>query len=91
MMIKRTNKYRGKLVALAMVAACALPVAAQTTQPGSTTGAAGSRTSTMTTDRDNDNNWGWIGLLGLAGLAGLMRKKDTHDVDHRTTATGAVR
>jgi hypothetical protein len=26
-------------------------------------------------DRGNDNdNWGWLGLLGLAGLMGLKRK-----------------
>jgi hypothetical protein len=24
-------------------------------------------------DRDDDNNWGWVGLLGLAGLLGLKR------------------
>jgi LPXTG-motif cell wall-anchored protein len=33
-------------------------------------------TEPLTTDPvvadDNENNWGWIGLLGLLGLAGLM-------------------
>ena len=94
-MMKYTNGARGKLVALGLAVACALPVAAQTTtQSGGTSGAAGSTTPMMTTDRrDNDNNWGWLGLIGLAGLAGLMRKKDAHDMDRRTTATstGAVR
>ena len=91
-MMKHTNGARGKLVAFGLALACALPVAAQTTtQPGGTTGA-GQTTSTVTSDsRDNDNNWSCIGLIGLAGLAGLMRKKDTHDMDRRTTATGAVR
>jgi MYXO-CTERM domain-containing protein len=26
-------------------------------------------------DRDDDTDWGWLGLLGLAGLAGLIPKK----------------
>ncbi len=34
-------------------------------------------------DRDQDHDYGWIGLLGLAGLGGLMRKK--HDDRHDTT------
>ncbi len=34
-------------------------------------------------DRDQDHDYGWIGLLGLAGLGGLVRKK--HDDRHDTT------
>ena len=26
-------------------------------------------------DRDEDRDWGWLGLLGLAGLLGLMPRK----------------
>ena len=26
-------------------------------------------------DRDDDTDWGWLGLLGLAGLLGLMPRK----------------
>ena len=26
-------------------------------------------------ERDDDNDWGWLGLLGLAGLLGLMPKR----------------
>ena len=26
-------------------------------------------------DRDDDRDWGWLGLLGLAGLLGLMPRK----------------
>jgi hypothetical protein len=26
--------------------------------------------------RDNNSNWGWIGIFGLAGLAGLMGRRD---------------
>ena len=27
--------------------------------------------------RDQQHNFGWVGLLGLAGLAGLMRRGNT--------------
>jgi hypothetical protein len=27
---------------------------------------------------DDNNNWGWLGLLGLIGLANLFRKPKTH-------------
>ena len=33
------------------------------------------------TARDDDNDWGWIGLLGLLGLAGLLRRRDAPDRD----------
>jgi MYXO-CTERM domain-containing protein len=35
--------------------------------------------------RDDDTDWGWIGLLGLAGLLGLRRREPVHR-DTRTTA-----
>jgi len=31
-------------------------------------------TQTVTTDRDDHRNWGWLGLLGLGGLLGLRRR-----------------
>ena len=31
------------------------------------------------TDRDGNDEWGWLGLLGLAGLLGL-RRRDRTDV-----------
>ncbi|MBA3881886.1 MAG: hypothetical protein H0X73_04015 [Chthoniobacterales bacterium] len=49
----------------------------------------GGTTPPMTTtaddrgDRDQDHDYGWIGLLGLAGLGGLLRKR--HDDRHDTT------
>ncbi|HEX9960839.1 MAG TPA: WGxxGxxG family protein [Pyrinomonadaceae bacterium] len=33
------------------------------------------RTETRVVERDNDTDWGWLGLLGLLGLAGLIPKK----------------
>ena len=32
-------------------------------------------TNDLNNDRDNDNNWAWLGLLGLLGLFGLRRKE----------------
>lgn len=30
--------------------------------------------------RDDNNNWGWLGLLGLIGLANLFRKDEPRTV-----------
>ncbi len=64
------------------LAATGVPAFAQAS-PGTTgTGATGTDTTTTTpvqTERRDDNfNWGWLGLLGLIGLAGLNGRK-THD------------
>ena len=61
------------------------------------------RTAVRDTDRreaprEDDRDWGWLGLLGLAGLLGLMPRKrtavvheTTRDVrDARTTAPGTT-
>ncbi|MBO1628627.1 WGxxGxxG family protein [Bacillus arachidis] len=32
-------------------------------------------TNDLNNDRDDNNNWAWLGLLGLAGLFGLKRKE----------------
>lgn len=39
------------------------------------------QTTPMTTDTDNDQDWGWVGLLGLAGLLGLRRRDRTEHPD----------
>ncbi len=49
-----------------------------TTRPGTTT-VVDRDTNNVTRERDNDRDWGWIGLLGLAGLFGLMPKKYCRD------------
>ena len=36
--------------------------------------------TTRVVERDNDTDWGWLGLLGLLGLAGLIPKKRTVEV-----------
>lgn len=77
-----------RLGVAALVAACAFPVASQTTGAGSPGAATSTGTTDATTTRtepreDDDREWGWIGLLGLAGLVGLRRKKDVTVVDNR--------
>lgn len=49
----------------------------------------GSTDTTMVTDRGDDFNWGWIGLLGLAGLLGLKRsdREKTHDQGRARAST----
>ncbi|HUP79605.1 MAG TPA: WGxxGxxG family protein, partial [Pirellula sp.] len=34
------------------------------------------------TVRDDDRDWGWLGLIGLLGLAGLLRRRDKPERDH---------
>ncbi|HEY9811187.1 MAG TPA: WGxxGxxG family protein [Halomicronema sp.] len=59
-----------------------LPASAQTNTPSgtdTTTTSPNYRTDdvrTTDTTRDNDFDWGWLGLLGLLGLAGLARRKE---------------
>ena len=38
------------------------------------------RTETRAAERNEDRDWGWVGLLGLAGLLGLMPKKRRDEV-----------
>lgn len=37
--------------------------------------------TTRVVERDDDTDFGWLGLLGLAGLAGLLRKPKQTVVD----------
>ena len=44
--------------------------------------------TTRVVERDDDTDWGWLGLLGLLGLAGLIPKKRAVEVhEHRDTGT----
>ena len=40
-------------------------------------------------ERDNNSNWGWLGLAGLAGLAGLRRQPTTTTTVVRDDKEGA--
>jgi MYXO-CTERM domain-containing protein len=54
------------------------------------------RTETRVVERDNDTDWGWLGLLGLLGLAGLIPKKrkvevqEFRDTNQPTSNTGTT-
>ncbi|HEV7904892.1 MAG TPA: WGxxGxxG family protein [Pyrinomonadaceae bacterium] len=85
--------FRAGLLSLTLLTVAA-PLAAQTANDNanrSTTGdVRDDRREVRTTNRDDDKDWGWLGLLGLAGLLGLMPKKkrevhvrETHDVRDR--------
>ena len=82
------------LLSLTLLAA-AVPMAAQNNDNanGNANHAADTRDDrreVRTANRDDDNDWGWLGLLGLAGLLGLMPRKkrevhvrETNDVRDR--------
>ena len=85
------------LLSLTLFAVAALPAAAQTNDNANANRPADTRDDdrrVVTRDnRDDDKDWGWLGLLGLAGLLGLMPRKkhevhvrETHDVRDRNTA-----
>ena len=90
MNLKTTNPWAVSLLVIALNTA--IPNLAFA---GGTTGDAAGTTTTTDVDPDRDldpglgdgvdeeNEWGWIGLLGLLGLFGLKRR----DNDTRTTTT----
>jgi len=81
------------LLSLTLLAAAVPMAAAQTNDNGNANRATDTRDDrreVRTANRDEDNDWGWLGLLGLAGLLGLMPRKkkevhvrDTNDVRDR--------
>ena len=64
---------RGKTFASSLILAGVLA------QPSYVAAQVDSPTNDVTMDRDDGDNWGWLGLLGLIGLAGL-RRRDRVDV-----------
>lgn len=40
-------------------------------------------TTPLQETRDDNNNWGWLGLLGLIGLANLFRQPKTQHTVYR--------
>jgi LPXTG-motif cell wall-anchored protein len=63
------KRHAAMLTFCAGIALAPLAASAQTTTPSSGT--------TTVEQRDDNHNYGWIGLLGLIGLAGLLRKRHT--------------
>jgi hypothetical protein len=83
--------FRTGALAVCLAGLTVLPVAAQNNNNNANTRA--ERTdradNTRVVERDNDTDWGWLGLLGLLGLAGLLPKKRTVEVqEFRDTAQG---
>ena len=73
------------------VLALSLAVVSVSAQTGTDAGRTTNGTTAGQTTRDDDRDWGWIGLLGLAGLAGLMRRRETHDRVSDTTSRATAR
>jgi hypothetical protein len=70
-----------RILAAALLAA----LTAGTALAQTTTATPPSSTVTPVGDRDDDFDWGWIGLLGLAGLAPLFMRKDRQGNVHADT------
>ncbi len=86
----------GLLAASLAVMPLSLPVLAQdaptTTQTSPESNAPTIDTTPFQETKNDNNNWGWLGLLGLIGLANLLRKPKTvdysePDTTNRTTTT----
>ncbi len=101
-MSSKLSKIAGASVIAASLAVMplSLPVSAQNadpTAPTTTQTSPESNSPTIDTTpfqetRDDNNNWGWLGLLGLIGLANLFRKPKTVAYEdpstvNRTTTT----
>jgi MYXO-CTERM domain-containing protein len=67
--------------AAAFLVSSAAMVLAQT--PPDQTPPADAPTVTRDVDRDDDFDWGWLGLLGLLGLGGLAGRRDREVVTTR--------
>ena len=80
--VKRIIRVSAFASGLAVIAV--LPTFAQSNANGRTD----TNTTTRTVERDDDTDYGWLGLLGLAGLAGLILKKRQVEVhQNRDTNT----
>jgi hypothetical protein len=81
-MKRQFNKVIGASVLAASLSILPLSMSAnaQTTiDNGASTGTTTTTTTQDGTYRDNNFDWGWLGLLGLIGLAGLAGKKRTEE------------
>jgi MYXO-CTERM domain-containing protein len=69
-----SKSIRGGVLALALLVC---PLAISTFAQNANTPAG----TPVQTVRDDDTDWGWLGLLGLLGLAGLLRRRDAPERD----------
>ena len=73
--MKHINLFKfARVGALALILTI-LTIVSVSAQSGNTNSTGNNRTETRVVERDNDTDWGWLGLLGLLGLAGLLQKK----------------
>lgn len=87
--MKRSVLSRIMMVGVLALSLAVVSVSAQTgTDGGRTTD--GTTTAGQTT-RDDNRDWGWVGLLGLLGLTGLLRRRDAHDRVPDTTNRATAR
>lgn len=84
--MKHFNIFKFARIGALVLCLTVLAAVAAFAQSGNTNGTGANRIETRTVERDNDFDWGWLGLLGLAGLAGLLPKKRHVEVhENRTT------
>ena len=69
---------RIKSYTLALVLALGTPALVQAQAPAPDT-------RPIAQERDDDFDWGWLGLIGLAGLFGLKRHDNAHVNDRVAT------
>jgi MYXO-CTERM domain-containing protein len=79
---------KGMIRASALVLGLAVITTAPTFAQSNANNNINARTdTTRVVERDDDSDWGWLGLLGLLGLAGLLPKKRRVEVqEFRDTA-----
>jgi MYXO-CTERM domain-containing protein len=70
---------RIKIALLSLTLVCSMPALLQAQAPDT-------RSTAPSENRNDDKDWGWIGLLGLAGLFGLARRDRRDVVDDRIAA-----
>lgn len=94
--LKVLKLIRYSIIVLMLVAMTAALIYAQPNTNGNANGRVdrgNDRTETRVVERDNDFDWGWLGLLGLLGLAGLIPKRRKVEVqefrDTNQPPTGA--
>ncbi|HEY9631793.1 MAG TPA: WGxxGxxG family protein [Coleofasciculaceae cyanobacterium] len=87
MRISNLSKFVGAGILAATVAVVPfnLPASAQNnTSTDNTTTTTAPNQGVDNTNRENNFDWGWLGLLGLGGLAGLAGRKRNDEVRYRT-------